>query len=55
MMQGIRGMTIIGLYLLSVLPAGGQELSLVELVRPGQGLTLCGEAVPVDKADVGAV
>ena len=52
MIQAIMRMTVIVIYLLSVLPASGQEVSLVESVRPGQGLTLCGEAVPVEKPDV---
>ena len=51
MIKAIRCVTLL-IFLINALPAMGQEASLEESVRPRQGLTLCGEAVPFETPHV---
>jgi membrane-bound lytic murein transglycosylase D len=48
----IQALLIVCLYMISVLPAWAQDLSLVEAVRVKDGLTFCGEAVPLKSPQV---
>jgi membrane-bound lytic murein transglycosylase D len=52
MIQAITHLMVISLFLISALPAWAQDGSLAEAVRPKQGMTLCGEPVPVESPQV---
>jgi len=48
----LRALSIVCLYVISVLPAWAQDISLLEAVRVKDGLTFCGEAVPLESPQV---
>jgi membrane-bound lytic murein transglycosylase D len=48
MIRPCRPFIIICLYLISALPAWAQDTSLVEAVRMNEGLSFCGEPVPLE-------